>query len=181
MAWRNYRRCERYRLSRRNGNIRGCFRCRGPPPDQSEKIPSFPLLADDRRDDHGRYDAGRLLHRIASHRVHRWVEHIAGPGYCVAPDLALVHRKHIDRNRENAESRSLLLGNNNVFADTWHGTRRLDLRYQRNRLCRRGGGFRGPTPFDRASLLLHEYLTRHYVLDGIHIDSPSWSCRRRFS
>ena len=39
---------------------------------------------------------------------------------CIASDLALVDREHIDRHSEHANCRSLLLGDNNVLADTRH-------------------------------------------------------------
>ena len=49
---------------------------------------------------------------------------------CVASDLALVDREHLDRNGEYAEGRDLLLGDDHVLADARNGTRRLGRRYQ---------------------------------------------------
>ena len=69
-------------------------------------------------------------YQIARHRIYRRLDHLAHPRDCVASDLALVDREHIDRHGEYAEGRDILLGDDHVLADTRNGTRRLGRRYQ---------------------------------------------------
>ena len=49
---------------------------------------------------------------------------------CVASDLALVDREHLDRNGEYTEGGGVLLGDDHVLADARDGTRRLGRGYQ---------------------------------------------------
>ena len=98
--------------------------------DQSEKISSLPLLVNDRRNDDGRHDAGRLLHQIARHRLHWRLDHAARLCGCVAFGLALVDGEHIHRNGEYAEGRSFLLGDNHVLPDVGDGAWRLGSRHK---------------------------------------------------
>jgi hypothetical protein len=97
---------------------------------RAKKISPVPLLANDCRNDDGRDHARRLLYQIARHRIYRRLNHLAHPRDCVASDLALVDREHIDRHGEYAEGRDILLGDDHVLADTRNGTRRLGRRYQ---------------------------------------------------
>src|SRR5689334_21859831 len=100
MAWRNDPRGEGYRLPCRDWNLRRYFYRCGPGADQGKKISPVPLLVDDCRDDDRRHNAGRLLHEIARHRLHRRFNHLAHLCDYVTSDLALVDREHIDRDGE---------------------------------------------------------------------------------
>ena len=72
---------------------------------------------------------GRLLHQVARHRLHRRFDHPADSRDCVASDLALVDREHLDRHGKYAEGRDLLLGHNHVLADVGNGPWRLGRGY----------------------------------------------------
>ena len=119
-----------HRLSYRHGNLRRHFYRCGLGADQGQKISPVPLLADDCRNDDRRHDAGRLLHEIARHRLHRRFNHLAHLCDCVASDLALVDREHIDRNGEYTEGRNFLLGDNHVLPDLGDGAWRLGGRHK---------------------------------------------------
>jgi uncharacterized membrane protein YbhN (UPF0104 family) len=60
---------------------------------------------------------GRLLRPIARHWLHRRFDDFANPRHRIVAHLALVHRKHLDRNGEHAEGRNLLLGYDHVLAN----------------------------------------------------------------
>jgi Repeat of Unknown Function (DUF347) len=77
-----------------------------------------------------RHNAGRLLHAIARHWLYRRFNHLAYLCDCVASDLALVDREHIDRNGEHAEGRNFLLGDNHVLPDFGDGAWRLGGRHK---------------------------------------------------
>jgi len=97
---------------------------------RAKKISPVPLLADDCRDNDRRHNAGRLLHEIARHWLHRRFNHLAHLCDCVASDLALVDREHIDRNGEYAEGRDFLLGDDHVLPDLGDGAWRLGGRHK---------------------------------------------------
>ena len=106
------------------------FYCCGPGADQGEEISSVPLLVDDCCDDDRRHDAGGLLHKIAWHRLHRRFNHPAFLCDCVASDLALVDREHIDRNGKYVEGRNFLLGDDHVLPNVGDGAWRLGGRHK---------------------------------------------------
>src|SRR5438874_1454992 len=98
--------------------------------DQGKKISPLPLLADNCRNDDCRHHAGRLLHEIARHRLYRRFNHLAHLCDCIASDLALVDREHIDRDGEYAKGRDFLLGNDHVLTDLGDGAWRLGRRHK---------------------------------------------------
>ena len=104
------------------GSTKGLFR-------SSNRGGRFERLAG-RRDDDRRHDVGRLLHAIARHRLYRRFNHLAYLCDCVASDLALVDREHIDRNGKYAEGRDFLLADDHVLPDLGDGAWRLGGRHK---------------------------------------------------
>ncbi len=67
---------------------------------------------------------------VARHRLHRRFNYLAHLCDCVASDLAVVDREHIDRNGEYAEGRNFLLGDDHVLPDLGDGAWRLGGRHK---------------------------------------------------
>ena len=79
-----------------------------------------------------------------------------------------------------ARSKLLLLDHHYFFPDAGHGPRRLGCGHGRARLRRWRAGLRRRPGGNCAGLLLHQYLPRGVVLDGLHPDQATGRHGGRF-